>query len=174
MVCRGSFVFWIDSERFLSQNFQIAAKYRKIVFFAANAITYCNHLIISWRETFLYLFHMKNHYCAPNLKVIDALVSKLYYLLQIKLFCSILQQPDIFFKKETCLNLVHMTIYSYVPSLEAINALVPKKYHLLQIMHFAAFCSNFIIFWKGDLSESTLHHKLPPCTNFGTNQCTSS
>ena len=100
MVCRGSFVFWIDSERFLSQNFQIAAKYRKIVFFAANAITYCNHLIISWRETFLYLLHMKNHYCAPNLKVIDALVSKLYHLLQIKLFCSILQQPDILKKKD--------------------------------------------------------------------------
>ena len=106
MVCRGSFVFWIDSERFLSQNFQIVAKYRKIVFFAANAITYCNHLIISWRETFLYLLHMKNHYCMPNLKVIYALVSKLYHLLQIKIFCSILQQPNIFSK-----NLLHDNLF---------------------------------------------------------------
>ena len=57
---------------FFHKNFQIVAKYHKIVFFAANAITYCNHLIISWRETFLYLLHMKNHYCVPNLKVIYA------------------------------------------------------------------------------------------------------
>lgn len=92
---------------FFHKNFQIAAKYRKIVFFAANAITYCNHLIISWRETFLYLLHMKNHYCMPNLKVIYALVSKLYHLLQTMFFAAFCSNLTIFWKRHLSQSTLH-------------------------------------------------------------------
>ena len=51
------------------------------------------------KETRLNLLLMTNYLCVPSLQLIDALVSKLYYLLQIMLFCSILQQPDNFLKK---------------------------------------------------------------------------
>ena len=65
-------------------------------------------------------------------------VSKLYRLLQIMLFCSNLQQPDIFSKNETYLDLLHMTNYPWEPSFELINGFVSKLYYLLQIM---LFCS---------------------------------
>ena len=97
------------------------------------------------KKTRLNLLLMTNYLCVPSLQLIDALVSKLYYLLQIMLFCSILQQPDNFFENETPLNLLLIINYPRVPSLEQINALVSKLYHLLQTMFFAAFCSNLII-----------------------------
>ena len=81
---------------------------------------------------------MTNYPWEPSLELINGLVSKLYYLLQIMLFCSILQQPDNFFEKKTRLNLLLMTNYLCVPSLQLIDALVSKLYYLLQIM---LFCS---------------------------------
>jgi len=81
---------------------------------------------------------MTNYPCEPSLELISGLVSKLYYLLQIMLFYSILQQTDNFCEKETHLNLLLMTNYPCVPSLQLINALVSKLYHLLQIK---LFCS---------------------------------
>ena len=79
------------------------------------------------------------NYQVSSLELINALVSKLYHLLQVMLFCSILQQPDNFYEKETRLNLCLMTNYPRVSSLELINELVSKLYHLLQIL---LFCSN--------------------------------
>ena len=95
LVCRGSFVFWIDSERFLSQKFSDCCKIPQ----TSISCSKCYNLWQPPDNFFLYLLQMKNHYWVPNLKVIYASVSKLYHLLQIKLFCSILQQPDIFSKK---------------------------------------------------------------------------
>ena len=74
-----------------------------------------------------------------SMELINVLFSKLYHLLQVMLFCSILQQPDNFYEKETRLNLCLMTNYPRVSSLELINELVSKLYRLLQIM---LFCSN--------------------------------
>ena len=82
---------------------------------------------------------MTKYPCEPSMELINALVSKLYHLLQVMLFCSILQQPDNFYEKETRLNLCLMTNYPRVSSLELINELVSKLYRLLQIM---LFCSN--------------------------------
>ena len=43
---------------------------------------------------------MPNSPSVPIFKVINALLSKIYYLLQIMLFCSILQQHDQFLKRD--------------------------------------------------------------------------
>ena len=126
LVCRGSFVFWIDSERFLSQKFSDCCKISQTSIFCSK----CYNLLqppdnFLKRDLFVSTSHEKPLLCAK-------FESNLYISFQIIPFAAnqiILQHfaaTWYFFKKETCLNLLHMTIYSYVPSLEVINALVPK------------------------------------------------
>ena len=81
---------------------------------------------------------MSNYPCVPVLEVINVLSYKLLHLLQIMLFCSILQQNNHFLEKATLLSQFGMSNYPCVPILEVINVLSYKLLHLLQI---ELFCS---------------------------------
>ena len=73
----------------------------QIILFAANyAILqhFAATLFFFIEETVLNQFSMPNYPYEPIFKIINALLFKSYHLLQIMLFCSILQQPDHFFK----------------------------------------------------------------------------
>ena len=67
----------------------------KKCYFAA----FCSNKIIFWKEILLNQFRIPKYPCIPILEVINALLSKIYHLLQIMLFCSILQQHDQFWKR---------------------------------------------------------------------------
>jgi len=51
------------------------------------------------KEIILIQFRMRNYPYIPSLEKIDEKLLKLYYLLQIMIFCSILKQPDDFCKR---------------------------------------------------------------------------
>ena len=87
---------------------------------------------------------MTNYSFVPSLEVMNALDSKLYYLLQIMLFCSILQQPDNFFLSKTYQNQLGITNFPCISSLEVMHAFVFKLYHFLNVM---LFCSIFAAFY---------------------------
>ena len=71
--------------------------------FAANN-TILQNFAATWlffvKEATLSQFRMPNSPSVPIFEVINALLSKIYYLLQIMLFCSILQQHDQFLKRD--------------------------------------------------------------------------
>ena len=102
-------------------------------------------------KTHLNQLRIINYPCLPSLEIIHKLVTKIYHLLQIMLFCrifsvfcSILQQPDNFFLSKTYQNQLGITNFPCVSSLEVMHAFVFKLYHLLHVM---LFCSIFAAFY---------------------------
>ena len=91
-----------------------AANYPILQHFAANKSFF-------EKATILSQFRMSNYPCVPVLEVINVLAYKLLHLLQIMLFCSILQQIDSFFEKATLLIQFGMSNYPCVPSLVITN-----------------------------------------------------
>ena len=116
-------------------------------------------MISFWKETLLNHFRMMNYLCVPILEVINVLLSKLYDLLQIMLFCG---------------NLIILWKRNPFESIQNVNLPLctkfgDNKWITSQIIQFAAFSSLISeksaaaaaaaaatkIFWHRDLSPHT-------------------
>ena len=73
----------------------------EVIPFAANdtVLQHFQQLEKNCKKICLNQFRKQNYSCVPFLEVIYVIISKLYHLLQMILFCSIFQQPDDFCKR---------------------------------------------------------------------------
>ena len=124
----------------------------------------------SVKETSQNQIRMPNYPSVPSQKIIDAIFLKLYHLLQITKFCSILQQPHHFMKKPGLIQF-RMPNYPCIPALEEIDTQFLKLYYLLQIMIICSILQQPDDFCKRNHSESIQNTQLPQYTKFGNNQC---
>ena len=114
---------------------------------------------------------MSNYPCVPILEVINVLFYKLLLLLQIMLFCSILQQTNNFLRKQPSWVNPECQIAPVYQFWKYSMYHLSSYYICCKLCYFAAFCSKIIIFGESNPPESIWNVKLPLCTNFGSNQC---
>ena len=117
---------------------------------------------------------MINYPCIQSLEVFNGLVPKLCHLLQILLFCSIMQQPDNSWKRHLSESTPHDKLFlcTKFGSNQCIRfQIVPFAANHVTLQHFTA---TYWFFWKRDLSESIPHNKLSLYTKFGSKQYISS
>ena len=114
---------------------------------------------------------MSNYPRVPILEVINSLSYKSLHLLQITLFCSILQQTYNFLRKHPSWVNSEYQITPVYQSKKYSMYYLTSCYICCKLCYFAAFCSKIIIFGESNPPESIWNVKLPLCTNFGSNQC---
>ena len=114
---------------------------------------------------------MSNYHCVPILEVINVLSNKLVHLLQIMLFCSILQQTNHFLRKQPSWGNSECQFTPVFQFLEVINVSFFMWSHLLQIMLLPSILQQTNFFLRKQPSWVNLNVKLPLCTNFGGNLC---
>ena len=107
--CKLCYFCWFFSESIHNAKLSLCTNFgwnqfitfQTIPFIANNAIL--QQLAATWlffeKETLLNQFIRPSYPFIPTLEVTNALYSELNHLLQIMLFCSILQQHDFFWKK---------------------------------------------------------------------------
>ena len=113
---------------------------------------------------------MSNYPRVPILEVINSLSYKSLHLLQITLFCSILQQTNNFLRKYPSWVNSEYQITPVYQSKKYSMYYLTSCYICCKLCYFAAFCSKLIIFGESNPPESIWNVKLPLCTNFWINQ----
>ena len=104
---------------------------------------------------------MSNYPCVQVLEVINVLSYKLLDLLQIMLFCSILQQIDDFLRKQPSWVNPECQIAPVYQFWKYSMYHLSSYYICCKLCYFAAFCSKLIIFWESNPPESIWNVKSP-------------